>query len=696
MAFVSVEVFRKITQAFQSGTSLVVEAGVRPGPAVNSDSFLALVAEIRASVGSPSNADRRVASQRKDAMLAGDFKADLLEVLRKGFKPYTFERLTLTLHTSTNVLADITARLSALYDRPAHRYLKSSETKGAEVAPPSAEELAQRTNAPGPEEPTRGSDPEFEQLLDYLDIGDEADEGDALDDIAKAAALDVVLQKVERFARAHPCVWVRPFVVYDVTLTEGPEGEQVLKEDTATGRVGFTLYTPSNAGVIFRPDAPTEAWAFYYWTDEATGSGGTVSRLNVWTDSAFFVLDNEWKLVGEPQPNPLGRLPVAKFEIDVPVNGYYCEGNGADLYDATLELCVLKTIQNQRAKEAGFKQLAIQGNAKQFPAEQVMGSAVPLILGEGNSATVLDLQPALEQWTELCRNRAEEIRARYGITPDAEAGSGGTESGYAKRLKLMAVERESKRTRPHFARGERDLWALLARLAEVRPSPVLGTVPTGDLVVDFAEFQIDENPKEQAETDARELKLHTVSIVDVVRRKNPDLSERECARLAFRNRMINERLLPAEGERLVDFLAMGAKGEPLPGEAGAAPVPGAEPLPGDPALSTPGAPFGAEKAQDTALNGAQVTAAADITQRVVDGQLPYETGLQMLQTFFNLTPEQAEAILKPTKSFKPKPPPAPPKGAFPNASPKPAAPAPFGAKPGAPPFGGGNRRPPKR
>ena len=42
-------------------------------------------------------------------------------------------------------------------------------------------------------------------------------------------------------------------------------------------------------------------------------------------------------------------------------------------------------------------------------------------------------------------------------------------------------------------------------------------------------------------------------------RKNPDLSERELARLAWRNRRINEALLGSREEKVIDFLTLGEK-----------------------------------------------------------------------------------------------------------------------------------------
>lgn len=53
---------------------------------------------------------------------------------------------------------------------------------------------------------------------------------------------------------------------------------------------------------------------------------------------------------------------------------------------------------------------------------------------------------------------------------------------------------------------------------------------------------------------------------------------------------------------------------------------------------------GGAKAQDTALNGAQVQAAQSIVQAVAMGQLPKDTGVAMLSQFFSIQQAQAEAL----------------------------------------------------
>jgi hypothetical protein len=60
-----------------------------------------------------------------------------------------------------------------------------------------------------------------------------------------------------------------------------------------------------------------------------------------------------------------------------------------------------------------------------------------------------------------------------------------------------------------------------------------------------------------------------------------------------------------------------------------------------------------EEAQDTALNGAQVQAAADIIGSVVQKTMPPGTALRMLVSMFNLPESEARAMIDEAASFRP-------------------------------------------
>ena len=96
-----------------------------------------------------------------------------------------------------------------------------------------------------------------------------------------------------------------------------------------------------------------------------------------------------------------------------------------------------------------------------------------------------------------------------------------------------------------------------------------------------------------------------------------------------------------------------------------------------PALPAAGsAPAPDAPVANTAMNGAQVTALQGIAQAVADGAMPAETALQLILVAFpTITPEQAQAIIRPMDGFektKPEPQAAPTFGGNPNPPKQPA------------------------
>lgn len=123
---------------------------------------------------------------------------------------------------------------------------------------------------------------------------------------------------------------------------------------------------------------------------------------------------------------------------------------------------------------------------------------------------------------------------------------------------------------------------------------------------------------------------------------------------------------PEEGE---DVLA-GAARDPFGSFGGIGGQVTADPTSPIPGLTDTAVPQPViQEVQDTALNGAQVTAAAEIIDRVVNNAMPPGTAIRMLVAMFNLPLSEAKAMVDEAAAFTPAvkaaatPPPAVPTGA---------------------------------
>jgi hypothetical protein len=525
-------------------------------------------------------------SDRALAVYRNNFASLVDEQLRAMFCPENYADLKLCAHTSSNVLERVVRETTVLYCEPATRYLKNEADErgrrataggriGALLALPDLElleaepdELAAEdleVNAAG-----AGEEPTEEPPSEAAPEKPEEAELTPFDRWLAAYDLDSLWAEVHRLARFQPVVWIKPEV------REGEDGAQ---------RLTYDVYTPAAAGVITSPKDKTQAIAWFTWRDEPkTGviadvktlvTGGKVEMVrvwHVWTRDTYYQLDQRGKDVRPPQVNQLKRLPVVTVRLGLPTDSYYLDGIGGDLYDATLEVCTLRSIENRAFRDSSFKQPVISGvDPEKVPAGQVMGNpALPIFLGEGeNTADVLDFAPDLAKLSAMVQEREQSIATKYGISPDAWRRSAAPTSGYAKRLdqgRILAMNREDRK---YLAAGEADLYRLCAlvsqqKTADGQPTsglPGIGQLdPAAPFVVDFAEPAFDEEPLAAIRTEAQECQLGVTSVLDVVMKRNPDLTEEEAIQLLARNRLVNERFLSKKGMALMELLAMPAAG----------------------------------------------------------------------------------------------------------------------------------------
>lgn len=544
----------------------------------------------------PTLKTRQQCVKDKLAVYDNDFRAILTQRLRLSFHPENFNRIKFVLHSSTNVLRRITDDISILYENPAQRSLKedakASQTSDGSpdqgnvnqdpaVAPPAAPPLAQDATAPAvtPADIGTGNE-EIDALADVLELSGSKDtnEETPFDKLMAAYDLDVLLDSVEKLCTFCPVVWVRPIVTYE----QDAQGNN----DASTGRIDYRVYLQDTADVVIDPNDPTKAIAFYYYGEEI-GPKGMRRVIHFWNSQVYAKLDDTWRLIDNPIPHTLGRLPVTPFQIHLPRNGYYVDGLGEDLYEATLEICLLKTIQNSRAKDSGFKQLALQGDPKNIDQDIVMGGPAPIILGDEGVATILDFQPNLDAFTTMFEQRELSTAGTYGISAAEYKSEGTPVSGFAKKLDRDKVLKESKRRRKFFAKAEQDLYSLTATILKAYPIPSIGQLnPAAVLQVDHAEPTFEEDPQHEMSSYAQKLKFNIMSIIDILRNDNPDLNDVDLVKIANKNKRINDALLSKDQLRLIDLLASHANvGASVGGGGGGtppAPAEGGKPPNGNP------------------------------------------------------------------------------------------------------------------
>jgi len=221
------------------------------------------------------------------------------------------------------------------------------------------------------------------------------------------------------------------------------------------------------------------------------------------------------------------------------------------------------------------------------------------------------LQLAIQSYESGCLTH-------FGLSPDDLQRSGGAESGYALALRRESVRRLQRGFEPQFSRADLRLLALSAALLNVNEG---SSLPESGYSIRYV--AVPPSPSERVaslEEVKTKFELGLASPVDFVLADNPGFDRTEAAealetvrseRAQFASMDEPEAVIAADGE-IVDGIV--------------------------------GVDDGA-KASDTALNGAQVSAAADIVGQVALGGLPRDAGVSMLVEFFNMNRQAAERVM---------------------------------------------------
>jgi hypothetical protein len=380
--------------------------------------------------------------------------------------------------------------------------------------------------------------------------------------------------------------------------------EVVLKED-GTPLVRF--YPRSVAGLMGAPryDDPSQPRKIY---EKVTYQSTEVWR--VWDETdRWLELEDGSEINGTRAPHGQGRCPWVLWHT-TPANRLWSPYVNAELVDLTLSLAVAETFKNHNLFEASWPQRYIV-NA------QPAGVGVDDMVAEqgrqnvtADPATVLLLeqtgegQPMVGQWavgsdpkTMADAVDRQQRRASLAIGAsgsDVFRASGETRSAYA-----LEITRQNQRTQQ----------VNLAPLCQPSDEWLAGAIALAvNTQLDRAALPI----------EGYRVRYRILS---------PSMEEVELV-----TKLMDAGLLDTESARLMldpfaDPLGVGETEAPEPPTAG------------------PLEDVNAAEVSELALNGAQVTAAQGIVEATASGSLPRATAVAMLEAFFVMPRETAEAIL---------------------------------------------------
>jgi hypothetical protein len=244
---------------------------------------------------------------------------------------------------------------------------------------------------------------------------------------------------------------------------------------------------------------------------------------------------------------------------------FFDESTGNDLVEATKNIGIHKTFRNMMIPMQ-FKQIAVKmpmEDGKSLKNNQLKS---PLHVFQSNGEmTVLDWQSNIEALGREIQNYMFEIASTYGISQDQFKMTGNVQSGFALRISKERLLELREMQKKIWRKIEQDVFELTKEASNLYPD-IKSIAGSSKFSIDFADYQVAEDPIVELDTFQRKIELGVISLVDVVKKYNPDIdSEEKAMEVLKKNNEIKRKI----GDRfgLSNLTLKGGENEGNSGEA---------------------------------------------------------------------------------------------------------------------------------
>jgi hypothetical protein len=303
-----------------------------------------------------------------------------------------------------------------------------------------------------------------------------------------------------------------------------------------TKKVGLDILTPDRCIVITDdnfPDTPikvmyrintqsnnllparTDIWAI--WTTE------TYTEATLKTN---YEID---KIIKEPIPNPYGKIPIAWFELDYPLNCFWNEEYNS-IVPQNLRTNIQLTNLDLALDYQSFATLCTEG----FPdnRELIIGLTrhinIPRdpVSGEaGGKIYYINPNVDLRQIWEIINQNIDFTASLLGLSTSAVKQSSTFSSGYQLKLSMQGVIDHNEDKRSIYIESLRQLTNLICQCENYYGSQRL---PEDiDFNIKFNDIAIAANPIEEEQIISMRLTNGTMDRAEAIMKHNPDMTREE-------------------------------------------------------------------------------------------------------------------------------------------------------------------------
>lgn len=378
--------------------------------------------------------------------------------------------------------------------------------------------------------------------------------------------------------------------LYD-SILDNADADQVLQEvnklTTLLGTVlikiawrdgiKYDIITPEILDVIPRLDDPTMPEAIIYaqefFRDDAERFAGDLTETTpgtsdftvpgaphtiffFWSKTQFFAFDKDLNIIpdltNDQNANPYGVLPFVVFRSRFPIDQFFVSPS-IDLVEAQDTINFYLTQLNHLIKYQSFSILFLkgmdQGKIIVDPAQTI---SAPLATGSDRGEPDMKFvspDAKIEDLWRLITERIAWIGKSHGLSLSDFKMSGDSKSGFSIHLENREIQERRKEQLKMYRKWETKKLFPLTKLiynlhAQAEGLPLLDA--KSELKIDFGEIEVPLDPITELAHLNNLASQNLISKLDLMRKLNPDLSEKDARKKLEENEKINKEFKMAE------------------------------------------------------------------------------------------------------------------------------------------------------
>lgn len=265
-----------------------------------------------------------------------------------------------------------------------------------------------------------------------------------------------------------------------------------------------------------------------------------------WSDKYHFTTNGKGEIIAEKSPeenlNPIGISSFVELMEDQ--DGEYWAEGGKDLRDSAILINKLITDMNSIAYQQGWGQPVITGG-ENLPKNFKIGTQNALVFTYDKETEpepriqVIQGNPPIDQWGNMIKQYAALTLSTNGLTPgniSMDLDPNKYQSGIAMMIEQSVANNDIQNKQAYFVDVERELWRvitlwhniLLEKGALSSQFANVGKLPESDtLTWKFHELKPPVSEKEQLEVMQLRRDLGLDTVLDMIKRDNPDMDEQQ-------------------------------------------------------------------------------------------------------------------------------------------------------------------------